>query len=606
MTTSRSQKTTLHTEKSNTQLILLFSQRERIRDILTIGLLQSNYQVTQAETAYVTTIKAYQFIPDLIIADITRKNTKDISIISRIKKTARLQHVHILLIIQQALLKELKHNPDAAALYDNQHELLDTITTISLPFNFEDLQAKVKKLLHVDQEQPQHESPKESKSEILEKLYDASVSTQEKLMYVENALQQQWAFPFTVIKAMDIIESDSSCCKELGTCISTDMGASSAILKVANTVHFAGRNKSVSDVTDAVVRLGFRETRNLLSCLALINLTSDTELTYGFRRQDFWLHSLCCALISEKLCRDINHKRPEMAFIAGLLHDLGKIPIDNYFHTLFTRELEESANTITPFYDTEKRLVNFSHADLGHYLTYKWNIPHTIALAILNHHHIENILKATPPYTRIVQEAVFVANILAKALAIGHSCDDFIREIPAQILRELQIPRGPSERFLFSVFKNLRTLCNYLNLSTTRIPHTLDVAEDAPCVVVVMQKNVLYHPLISALTKHGYHVKITNKYDPEEHAACRVIVSLTEKGYPLDIMLDDDEETTTNDSPLRIFLLEKLPGKEFKESFENSNIMFIQRDNVNVHLILHTVENFLQKDIALPSSGEDH
>ncbi len=582
-------------EQSTAPLILLFSQRERIRDILTIGLMQSNYQVTQAETVYITTIKAYQFVPELIIADISRKNTKDISIISRIKKTARLTHIQILLIIHPDLFQQLKKNADVIAPGQELDTLLDSVETISLPFNFEDLQKKVRKLLHVETKEKELKAKKESKTEILEKLYDPAVTTQEKLIQVENALQKQWAFPFTVIKAMDIIESDSSCCKELGKCISTDLGASSAILKVANTVHFAGRNKSVSDVTDAVVRLGFRETRNLLSCLALINLTSDTELTYGFKRQDFWLHSLCCALISEKLCRDLNHKRPEMAFIAGLLHDLGKIPVDNYFHSLFTRELEESANSITPFYETEKNLVNFTHGDLGHYLTYRWNIPHTIALAILNHHNAENVQKATPPYARIIQESVLAANIVTKALSIGHSCDDFVQEIPPQILRELNLSRGPSDRFLFSIFKSLTQLCEYLHLSTAQIPHSLEPAENATTIVTIMPKNLLYHPIISTLKRHGYEVKTTSKFDPSLHGDCRVVISLSQKGYPLDIMLDEEDSTEDLNAPLRIFLLEKLPGKEFQENFENSNIMFMKREHVNVHLILHTIENYIER-----------
>jgi PleD family two-component response regulator len=79
--------------------IIVFSPRERIRDILTVGLSQCNYRISSADTPYLAAIKASQFLPELLIADITASNTKDVLLINRMRKSVRTRHVSILVII---------------------------------------------------------------------------------------------------------------------------------------------------------------------------------------------------------------------------------------------------------------------------------------------------------------------------------------------------------------------------------------------------------------------------------------------------------------------------------------------------------------------------
>jgi len=576
-------------------LIVLFSPRERIRDILAVGLTQCDYRVILAESPYLASIKTSQFLPDMVIADITANNTNDILLVSRLQRSIRTRKINTLIILPNNLLNLLDQlndqNDTAGSFYH----------VIEYPFNFSDLLTRIKSVLfHTEQALDVEESDADGEEGISIKgvarmLVDTTVGVLKKLESIEQALNKQWAFPFAVIKALDIIESDASCCTELANCISVDPGASAAILKVANTVHYAKRGRRVTEVKDAVVRLGFRETRNLLACLALIDLSPDLYKSYGFSRYDFWLHSLSVALIAEKLCDDSGFRRPELAFIAGLVHDLGKIPLDNKFSALFSRLLEKTTEEVSGFYAVEEQELGFSHTDLGQYLTTRWNFPETITGAILNHHNPDRILAIRTPADRVIQEAVFMANILTKAMNLGHSCDEIIHEIPAEMLRDFKLVRGPSDRFFTTIFRNLGYLCKHLDLSLKNLVLAKKVAEhDGADILVVLNKSVSYHPIVSALTNNGYPVKVASQFVPELHGKAQIIITLPEKGYPIDIMLyEDDVPDRANRSILKIFLLDVVPEKKVMQSFEESDIVFFDKHSLDMRMLMHTIDNFL-------------
>ena len=597
-------------------VILLFSTRERIGNILNVALMQCNYQILQANTSYLAMIKTNQFLPDLVIIDITPNNTKDVLLVNRLQKSLRTKKIPILVIIP----KTIRHLIQDALKEDAQNKTdpaeETTIDVLEYPFNFADLLKKVESILArnkqlaislVKQEIDLHTA----ETVVVPQLFDLQVPVETKLRAIESVIHKQWAFPFTVIKALDIIGSDASCSTELAQCIETDLGASTALLKVANAVYYAKRGSRVTEVREAVVRLGYRETNNLLACLALIDLSPESHRNYGFRREEFWLHSLATGLIAEKLCSHGGHPKPELAFIAGLIHDLGKIPVDNNFKTVFPRLLEETTSNVCSFFKTEERLMGFSHAMLGHYLTTKWNFPSSISLAIL-YHHDPDVISTTPtPSDRIIQESVYVANILGKALYLGHSCDEICEEIPAPILKDLKIPTGPGENFFGSVFHDLWKLCKYLNLSPKNIAIG-KVRSGSPNadVIVVYNQKIAFHPLVVALRNNGFTVKTTTQFVPDLYRQARVVIFIPEKGLPMDIMFyEDGKEKSDGPSILKIFLLNSLPPKKALQELEENDMLFLERRNLDLRFVLHTLDRFLDKvitpekeNIAVPES----
>src|SRR5512143_474040 len=94
-------------EKPSSPCILVFSPRENVRNILTAGLSQSKYRVIEAASSYIAGIKANQVLPDLIIADITRKNIKDFLFLNRLERSIRTEHIAVLLSLPAEVKKAL-------------------------------------------------------------------------------------------------------------------------------------------------------------------------------------------------------------------------------------------------------------------------------------------------------------------------------------------------------------------------------------------------------------------------------------------------------------------------------------------------------------------
>ncbi|MBN1600726.1 MAG: HDOD domain-containing protein [Chitinispirillaceae bacterium] len=584
-------------------LILLFSPRERVRDILSVGLVQCNYQVLQADTSYQAAIKANQMLPKAVLIDVSAENSKDILLAERLRKSMRSRNISILLITPK--------QPDALLIrviselaLKSKEEDSGRIQMINFPFAFSEFLEKVK-LLVTDDKSEQMDAKKgggEQNNAIAERLFDNSIEPVKKMAEVSSVLQNQWAFPFTIIKAMDIIESDAGCCVELAKCISTDPAVSSAVLKISNTVQYARRHGRINDIRDAVVRLGFRETRSVMACLSLINLTPEIYKSRGFERREFWLHSLAVGLIAEKLCADIGFRRPELAFIAGLLHDLGKIPLDNNFDWVFPKLLDQTMVSYTPFFETEERSMKFTHAEFGHYLTTLWNFPSLISCAILHHHNREQILKTTTLYDKLVQEAVYVANQLAKAVSIGHSCDEILEEIPFEIMRDLKLTNGPSDWFFKSVDEKLQLLCSYLNLDTGCLTvHTSRPFTTDSDVVIVYNEKALFHPMVTALRNNGFLVKVTSRDIPEPPKGKRVIISIPEKGFPLDIIFyGDNQKNEIVADVLKIFIVDTEQPRHDSSTLASDNILFMDRNTFDIRLLLHTLDTFFERIITPP------
>ncbi len=589
--------------KPYTPLILIFSTRERIRDILSVGLLQYQYRITQADNSNVASLKASQFVPDLVIADITANNTKDILMVNRLQHSERTRSTPLLAVVPRAIKEKLEQILNAKAGLEGTPDNAQFFL-IEYPFNFSDLLKKITEILNrfgkpLPKKQKLDED-EQFKIRTGQRLFDPNVKTATKLQEIATLLHKQWVFPYTVIKALDIVGSDKSCGEELAKCIKSDLSASAAILKVANTVHYAKRQKRITDIKECVVRLGFEQTRNLLSCFSLIDLTSESYGESGFTRLEFWLHSLAVALIASKLCEDSGHPRPELAFLTGLVHDLGKVPLDNNFKNVFPKLLEETTSRIEMFFETEMYMMNFSHADLGHFLANQWNFPSTISQGILNHHNPDRILEATPISDRILFEAVLIANQIAKAMNLGHSCDEIIQEIPYQMLRDLGIPKGPTANFISTIIRNLNLMAKFLNIGIKKLT-LAQPAQKVPEgeILFIYGSHSEFHPLVLALRHNGYKVHIAKQLSPGLAPSVRVIISMPEPGTPLDIMLyDDEEKRTPESSPLKIFIMDVDSQNAPVRGFADSNMIFINQENLDMRFVLHILDKFFGKVIV--------
>jgi putative nucleotidyltransferase with HDIG domain len=190
--------------------------------------------------------------------------------------------------------------------------------------------------------------------------------------------------PETGMRILRMASNPDVSLQELSREIQRDPSLAARVLRVANSP-FYGMSRQVDSLQLATVILGLNEVRNVALGLSLFRVLERGAHTMFSRRQ-FWLHSASCAVVACILGRKLGFHHEGVEFLAGLLHDMGKIVMDEYFHAEFARVHENTLFSEIPMLVAERELFGESHDQVGGWLADKWDLPAALQEAITHHH----------------------------------------------------------------------------------------------------------------------------------------------------------------------------------------------------------------------------
>ncbi|MCK5707440.1 MAG: HDOD domain-containing protein [Candidatus Aureabacteria bacterium] len=205
---------------------------------------------------------------------------------------------------------------------------------------------------------------------------------------------------------------------QVGTVIQSDVSLTAKILKLVNSAFYGFPNR-ISTVTHAIVILGFNAVRSTAMSVSVFDSFGGGGATEGFDRMDFWKHSIGTAATARILAKKMNMKELEEAFIAGLLHDIGLIILDQFVHAEFVEILKLVKEKDMLIRDAEREVLGgVTHSEIGGWLGRKWNMAPALVEVIENYHS-----PSTASDNYQLSCIVHVADLLTKALSIGNSGD---------------------------------------------------------------------------------------------------------------------------------------------------------------------------------------
>lgn len=185
---------------------------------------------------------------------------------------------------------------------------------------------------------------------------------------------------------MGLVDNLHTSIREYERIILRDPVLTANILRAANSAYYGGGGQ-ISNLSGAIARLGINTVRSICISAAFHTSLRTKKIHALFDAQSFWQHSLAVACSSKVLGVMMHYPEPERAFIAGLLHDVGKIAMYLFMPlqmNLIHRAME--AEPITQF-DAEEQLLQVTHQDCGKLVMQKWQLPCIYGEAIGNHHH---------------------------------------------------------------------------------------------------------------------------------------------------------------------------------------------------------------------------
>lgn len=215
------------------------------------------------------------------------------------------------------------------------------------------------------------------------------------------------ALPSIIAELNELIADPEGSLDEIVRLISFDQGLTARILKVVNSAYY-GLQRQISTIRHALIILGFDEIQQIVLGATVIDLFDAAGKMGPFDVWRFWEHSLACAFAAKGVAKILRYRTSGEVFVAGLLHDVGKIVLSQYFPEAFRRLLSEVMDNGVSPPQAEKEVLGMPHATLGHLLADHWNLPYSISEAIY-HHHDPTRSTENPLMTAIIHLADFLA-----------------------------------------------------------------------------------------------------------------------------------------------------------------------------------------------------
>ena len=236
------------------------------------------------------------------------------------------------------------------------------------------------------------------------------------------------AFPKSVQRILELTRDVNSTPKDLVDVIDKDPVVTVKILKVVNSAYYS-LPKQITSIGHAVVYLGFNTIKNLALSIAAIGMLPKDSVS-GFDVQKYLLHSLATAGIARLLAGRVKNADPMDCFIAGLLHDFGKVVFAQLMPNEFRSALEKSKNEGISLHTALQQTIGADHVLVGAMLVEKWRFaPHLIET--IRYQHTADFRDTD------MIACVFAANQISKKLEFGFGGNPCIEEFPDSVQTRL-------------------------------------------------------------------------------------------------------------------------------------------------------------------------
>ncbi|MCX7856686.1 MAG: HDOD domain-containing protein [Deltaproteobacteria bacterium] len=190
-------------------------------------------------------------------------------------------------------------------------------------------------------------------------------------------------FPYIVEEVLRVLDDPKSSAKDLAK--KMDASMTGEVLRIANSAYYGTRNfRTINSVEHAIAIIGFQPLLSLLLQMPFLSLVVGTN--GQFDEKYYLRHSMLTAVLSKTLSRSLGLGDPNVLYVGGMIHDLGKVVI----YSLFGKEWEEIRRLITeeklPTCEAERKVLGTDHAYIGGTLLDHWNIPGLLVNNVKFHH----------------------------------------------------------------------------------------------------------------------------------------------------------------------------------------------------------------------------
>jgi putative nucleotidyltransferase with HDIG domain len=256
------------------------------------------------------------------------------------------------------------------------------------------------------------------------------------LRIIQSYVGKMPPLPVTVSKVLEICNNPKTSPVDLNQVISLDPVLMGKVMRLINSAYYSLPNQ-ITSLVRAIIMLGINTVKNLALSTAVLGTLGKSSDFQALNMEGFWRHSIAVGVTAKLIAskRNVDAKLREEYFIAGLLHDIGKIPLNNRMAKEYVQAVSLTDRDHIPLYQSEERLLSVHHAAVGKLIVENWHLGENLSDAVAHHHHLGDYAGSH----RELVLTVAAANLFSNTYELGFSGDRYPENLADAVMQELGI-----------------------------------------------------------------------------------------------------------------------------------------------------------------------
>ncbi|MCD6569116.1 MAG: HDOD domain-containing protein [Deltaproteobacteria bacterium] len=241
---------------------------------------------------------------------------------------------------------------------------------------------------------------------------------------------------------------------KLASLIEKDQVLTARILSVANSSYYR-RSRRIYTVRDAIVAMGMETVKVIVLGMCVLDMFPQIKAS-KLNYKAFWKHSIACAVYAKSMMMAVDNTLAQKAFFAGLLHDIGKLVLNQTMTDAYANVLNRAKDGSKPLLDLEQEILGTDHAEVGRSVLSHWKLPSVYVESIWCHHAPMEVIDDNQ-YR--ISGMVHIANIITHMSYIGTSGNNFPQRITEPLLKRFGLSPDTLDDLMSRVPKEIEAVC---------------------------------------------------------------------------------------------------------------------------------------------------
>ncbi len=245
--------------------------------------------------------------------------------------------------------------------------------------------------------------------------------------------------PSTILHLVNVVSDPRARLEQIVEAIRYDQALTAEVLKLCNSAYF-GLARRVESLDDAVCLLGTVRVFQLVMAAHARAMLSRPQEGYGLPAGALWAHSVGVAVAAQLLARRVRLPQFGSLFTAGLLHDTGKIVLNEFVGEQYAEIVRRVTEDGVSFLDAEQQVLGYTHPEVGARLAASWSLPDSIVHCIRYHHD-----PAACPQVEPLVDVIHLADAVCILLGVGAGDDGLAYRAQGAVMKRYNLTEADLE-----------------------------------------------------------------------------------------------------------------------------------------------------------------